>query len=118
MVPMRLITPAANKRRSGGVVLPQPEWPGGRMFLISGCVAIGVLFALFTGPVLVREEVRVALFIGVLGGYTTFSSFGRETIALVHDGQWLFAALNVLLSNVLGLLGVFAGDRLVTRLFG
>lgn len=99
-----------------------PAWtsfPLGTMLVnISGCFVMGVLAAMLTGPFLVREEVRLALLVGVLGGYTTFSSFGRETIALVHDGQWLFAGLNVVVSNVVGLIAVFGGDRLAVRLFG
>ncbi len=99
-----------------------PGWtsfPIGTLLVnVTGCFAIGILAVLLTGPFLVREEVRLALLVGVLGGYTTFSSFGRETIALIHDGQWLFAGLNVLISNVVGLAAVFLGDRLATSLFG
>lgn len=111
----------------GGVVQnwfgnASPSWasfPLGTLVVnVSGCFAIGVLATALTGPLMAREEVRLALLVGVLGGYTTFSSFGRETMALVHDGQWLFAGLNVLASNALGLAGVFAGDRMATRLFG
>jgi CrcB protein len=111
----------------GGVVqhwfgASAPGWasfPVGTLVVnVSGCFLIGLLAVMLTGPLMVREEVRLALLIGVLGGYTTFSSFGRETLALVHDGQWLFAGLNVLVSNAAGLAAVFAGDRLAMRLFG
>jgi CrcB protein len=99
-----------------------PGWasfPLGTMVInISGCFVIGALAAVLTGPLLVREEVRLALLVGLLGGYTTFSSFGKETMALVHDGQWLFAGLNVGVSNIVGLIAVFGGDRLAVRLFG
>ena len=47
---------------------------------LSGCLLIGFLTAAFSGRVLIREEYRVALLIGVLGGYTTFSTFGLETL--------------------------------------
>jgi CrcB protein len=62
--------------------------------------------------------VRLGILIGVLGGYTTFSSFGRETLALANDGQYAAAAANVLLSNVLSLAGVWAGWATAVRLFG
>src|ERR1044071_6349630 len=85
-----------------------PTFPMGTLVInVSGCLAIGFLAAMMTGPVMVREEYRVAILIGILGGYTTFSSFGRETMALVADREWLLATLNVMLSNVLGLLAVW-----------
>jgi CrcB protein len=85
---------------------------------VSGCLAIGFLAAAFTGPWLVREEVRQGIIIGVLGGYTTFSSFGRETLALLQDRQWLAAGANVLLSNLLGLMAVWIGWMLAGKLLG
>ncbi len=99
--------------------LSGPTFPLGTLVVnVSGCLAIGFLVTLFTGPVLIREEFRAAILIGILGGYTTFSSFGRETMALVADGQWLGAGANVLLSNVLGLSAVWAGSSLASRLHG
>lgn len=105
----------------GGMV--QTWWgatfPIGTMAVnISGCLAMGFLAALWMGPVLVRDEIRSAVLIGVLGGYTTFSTFGRETLALVHDGQWGRAMVYVAGSVVLSLVGVWAGDAAATRLYG
>ncbi|MCC7407642.1 MAG: fluoride efflux transporter CrcB [Phycisphaeraceae bacterium] len=85
---------------------------------VIGCIAIGFLATLFTGPYLVREEVRLALLVGVLGGLTTFSSFSWETLTLAQQGQWTLAGLNVLLSNGLGLIGVWAGAKASLALFG
>jgi len=85
---------------------------------VSGCLAIGFLAMIFTGPVLIREELRIAVLIGVLGGYTTFSAFGRETFALIADRQVGLAAANIALSNVLGLVAVWLGHRVGERLFG
>jgi CrcB protein len=45
----------------------------------------------------------------VLGGYTTFSSFSLQTLNLIQDGEWLYAAGNVALSIILCLLGVWLG---------
>ncbi len=84
---------------------------------VTGCVAIGFLVVAMGGP-LVRDEQRAALLIGLLGGYTTFSAFGRETLALMQDGRPGAALLNVALSNALGLAGVWLGWMLATRIHG
>jgi CrcB protein len=57
-------------------------------------------------------EARVFLLIGFLGSFTTFSTFGYETLQLLRDGELLSAALNVLVQVGLGLGGVWAGDAL------
>lgn len=80
---------------------------------ISGSVLIGILAELFEARVLVAPVARVALLTGVLGGYTTFSSFTFETVSLLRDGQMFLATLNVSLSIVLGLAAVWIGMRLV-----
>lgn len=105
----------------GGIVQSAAgtTFPVGTMIVnLSGCLAIGFLAAALDGPWLVREEVRLGILIGVLGGYTTFSSFGRETLALANDGQYVAAAANVLLSNLLCLAAVWAGWASAARLFG
>ena len=79
---------------------------------VSGCLAIGFLVVAFNGPVAVREEHRIAILVGLLGGFTTFSSFGRETLALAEDRQWLAAGANILASVALGLAAAWAGARL------
>ncbi|RMH31869.1 MAG: fluoride efflux transporter CrcB [Planctomycetota bacterium] len=85
---------------------------------VIGCALIGFLGAAFAGPVLIREEYRVAILVGALGGFTTFSTFGRETFDLAADRQWLFAALNLVLSNGLGLAAVWLGTRVAGRYYG
>ena len=83
-----------------------------------GCLAIGFLSALFAGPTLIREEYRIGLTVGILGGFTTFSTFGLETFSLAADNQWRYAAANVALSCAGGFVGVWLGYRLGERLFG
>jgi CrcB protein len=85
---------------------------------ISGCFAIGFLSAAFASRWLVREEFRIALIIGVIGGFTTFSAFGMETFAMLNDGQRLRAGGNVVLSVVLGLMAVWMGYRIAERWLG
>ncbi len=78
---------------------------------LAGCLAIGFLGALVTGPLPLREELRLGLLVGVLGGFTTFSTFGWETVTLLEDGDWARAFANVALSNALGIAGVWLGLR-------
>jgi CrcB protein len=94
-------------------------FPVGTMAVnVTGCLLIGVLAALFAGPHLVREELRFALMVGLLGGFTTFSTFGFETFALFNDGEFGLALLNVVATNAACLVGVWLGYRLVERWLG
>ncbi|MCI0366256.1 MAG: fluoride efflux transporter CrcB [Phycisphaerales bacterium] len=85
---------------------------------VIGCLAIGFLSAAFEGSVLIREEHRIAIIIGILGGFTTFSAFGKETFALAADREMMWAILNVLLSVGFGLASVWLGTRLAERIYG
>ncbi len=62
-------------------------------------------------------DVRLFLTVGFLGGFTTFSSFGYETLQLVRDGQVLYAFGNVALQLLCGLVLVWLGT-VVGRLMG
>jgi CrcB protein len=94
-------------------------FPAGTLVVnVLGCFLIGVLAAAFAGPVLIREEYRVGLMVGVLGGFTTFSAFGLETFHLANDRQFALAAANVVGSCVLGLAASWIGYRLAERWFG
>ncbi len=93
-------------------------WLGTLSVNVLGCLLIGVFATAFTGPFLVAEELRLALIIGVFGGFTTFSSFGWETVTLLEDGQWSQAMAYIGLSNVLGIAAVLLGRRMVIWLFG
>jgi CrcB protein len=55
---------------------------------------------------------RVFLFIGLLGGFTTFSTFGYETFQLLRDGQWSAAGISIALQVLLGIGSVWAGAAL------
>ncbi len=101
--------------------LAQQAWgsgfPMGTLVVnVSGCLAIGFLATAFEGPWLVREDVRMGILIGVLGGYTTFSSFGRETIQLFHDGRPATAATYVVLSNAIAIIATWIGYLTAKRL--
>jgi CrcB protein len=71
-----------------------------------------LLAELFDTRLIVSPPMRVAILTGLLGGYTTFSSFSYETYALMRDGEMLRAFLNAALSVLLCLIAVFAGVRI------
>ncbi len=79
---------------------------------VAGCFAIGLLASLGTASILVREDVRAFLIVGLLGAFTTFSTYGLDTVRLAQGGELRMAFLNIALSNALGLLGVWLGARL------
>jgi fluoride exporter len=85
---------------------------------VIGCLLIGFLNALFFGPFLIRAEYRLAVTAGILGGFTTFSSFGWETLSFINDGEWMYAAANVAANNILGLAAAWGGYRLAVAWFG
>lgn len=86
-----------------------PGFPIGTLVVnVSGCLAIGFAAALFEGSS-TREDWRLAITAGLLGGYTTFSAFGRETLELSQAGRWTAAGTYVALTNVIGLAAVWAG---------
>ena len=78
---------------------------------VSGSLIIGFLATLMSpdGRLLVPPDARTFLAIGLLGGYTTFSSFSLQTLNLVRDGEWLWATANVFLSLTLCLAAVWLG---------
>ena len=76
---------------------------------VTGCFGIGFIVALAEERMLLGPTTRLFLTVGVLGGYTTFSTFGYETIALLRESSFGSAAVNVLGQVVLGLLAVWAG---------
>ncbi|MGA9993791.1 MAG: fluoride efflux transporter CrcB [Pyrinomonadaceae bacterium] len=81
-----------------------------------GCFLAGLLFYLLQERYLVSQTTRTVILIGFLGGFTTFSSFGLQTFTLLQDGEFGFAALNVLASNLTGLFMVWAGYNLARAL--
>jgi len=78
---------------------------------VVGCFIIG-FFATITGPdgrVFADTLTRQFVMIGILGGYTTFSSFSIQTLNLVQDGEWWLAGANIALSVVACLVAVWLG---------
>jgi len=90
-----------------------PEFPYGTLTVnVTGCLLIGLLGVMLVGPWWGREEVRLAILVGCLGGFTTFSSFGADALGLIEQGRWTAAMVYVSVTNIAGLIAVWAGDRI------
>lgn len=102
----------------GGLVqrqVPGATFPYGTLVVnLMGCLLIGFFAGLTESRQLFTPELRVFGLIGVLGGFTTFSTFGHETFMMVRDGLYLWAVTNVGVQVVLGVTLVWLGYALVT----
>jgi fluoride exporter len=100
----------------GGLVLHQvgtTPFPYGTFTVnVAGCLIAGLLAGLGEHFNFLTPDVRLFVFTGFLGGFTTFSAFGVETIALIERGQWTMAATYVLLSVACGLAALWAALKL------
>jgi len=84
---------------------------------LTGSLVIGLLWGLCEYSA-ISSNVRMFIFIGLLGGFTTFSTFCLENFNLIRDGELKIAVCNVVLSNVLGVVLVFIGFFLSRYLAG
>ena len=73
---------------------------------------------MFQERYVVGQTARTVVLIGFLGGFTTFSSYGLQTFTLLRDGEFAYAAVNVVASNVLGLAMVWVGYTIARVLGG
>ncbi|HEX9038332.1 MAG TPA: fluoride efflux transporter CrcB [Ktedonobacterales bacterium] len=95
-----------------------PDFPWGTFIVnASGAFLIGVVLGLSEGGTL-SADARLFLAVGVLGGYTTFSTFTYETLGLIRDGNIGAALLNALGQLILGLVAVYLGLVLSRALGG
>jgi fluoride exporter len=77
-----------------------------------GCLLIGFLAVLAENNRLISTDTRNFLIIGILGAFTTFSTFGYETVSLMKNGMNIQFFANIILQVVLGLLAVWGGMNL------
>lgn len=83
---------------------------------VLGCFVMGFLFFATLERVSISPTLRMALLTGVLGGFTTFSTFAMEALLLLEDGEAGYAVLYLLLSLTLGLGAAFLGVYLARSL--
>lgn len=86
------------------------QFPYGTLVVnVVGCFLIGLIMVLLTERVSVGPYWRLILVVGFLGGLTTFSSFGLETVSLLEQARWTAALSNVVLNVVVGCTATFLG---------
>ena len=94
-------------------------FPYGTLLInVTGCLVIGVVLTLAATKFTLSEPLRLLIVTGILGGYTTFSSFGYEAFALIGSGNIEEAVLYMTSSLILGLGAVFLGSLLVRVVWG
>jgi len=94
-------------------LMPSGAFPYGTLSVnVLGCLAIGVLGGLAESRQVLGPAARLFLLLGLLGGFTTFSTFGYETVNLLKDAERSQAVLNIALHVGLGVSAVWAGYAL------
>jgi CrcB protein len=90
--------------------LPVGQFPVGTMAVnVLGCLCIGYLGGLMEQRQLLDSGLRLFLLVGLLGGFTTFSTFAFESLALTQDSQYLKLLLNVVGQVVMGFTAAWLG---------
>jgi len=96
-----------------------PAFPWGTFAVnVIGSFGVGLLMQIGIATPILSPTLRLALTTGVMGGFTTYSTFNYETIRYVQDGAWRLAVGNVALTLVACLAAGFAGIALGRSLFG
>ena len=92
------------------------SFPYGTLFVnLLGCLLIGALSQVAEIRGVISPEARSFIFIGLLGAFTTFSTFGNDTVSLFRDGENLLSYINIGLHLVLGLSAVWIGQSLISQ---
>ena len=85
-------------------------FPAGTLIVnLLGCFLAGLMAYLMFERFVVSPTTRTVLLIGLLGGFTTFSSFGLQSFNLLRDGEVGLALANILVSNTVGIFMVWLG---------
>lgn len=84
---------------------------------ITGCFLIGILSHLVESQAGMTTEMRLLLMVGVLGAFTTYSTFGNETMNLLQEQRWFLALANIGTHIILGLAAVLLGRLTIIKIW-
>ncbi len=110
---LRFLVSSWVQTRSGSIVFPY----GTMSVNMIGCLVIGLLTWLVETRSLFSTEIRSFVLIGLLGAFTTFSTFGNETLGLIRDSRLDLAALNAVSQVVVGVGMVWLGRIIAAALW-
>jgi CrcB protein len=86
------------------------EFPLGTVVVnLAGCLLFGLVWAILESRISLSGQMRIVVFLGFFGAFTTFSTFAFETSQLLDESQWLWAAGNILVQNTLGIIAMITG---------
>lgn len=95
------------------------SFPYGTLIVnVIGSFIIGFVMQASLSTDLIPRPLRMAIIIGFLGAFTTFSAFSYETLGYIEDGTWLIAGINILVNVVPSIIAAFSGVLLGRALFG
>ena len=87
------------------------NFPAGTFIVnFTGCFLIGLFNAIADKNNMMSPELRLALTTGFCGGFTTFSTFANENLSLLHNGNYFYFSIYIILSVALGIAAVIAGN--------
>lgn len=96
-----------------------PPFPYGTFIVnLTGAFLIGVVYVLGIERSAITPDLRIGILVGFLGGYTTFSSYCLESLRLVEEAQYWYAAAYFIFSPILGFASVLGGTFLTRALIG
>ena len=94
-------------------LVPFSAFPYGTLVVnLLGCLAIGLLAGLAESRQVIGPELRIFLFLGLLGGFTTFSTFAWEGVELIHHGEFAKVLASVMIHVLVGFSAVWFGHAL------
>jgi CrcB protein len=95
--------------------IPFAGFPYGTLVVnLTGCLAIGLLAGLAESRQVIGPELRIFLFLGLLGGFTTFSTFAYEGVELFRDGEFARVLVSVVVHVVVGFAAVWFGHAITS----
>lgn len=96
-------------------LIPFSGFPYGTLVVnLAGCLAIGLLAGLSESRQVIGPELRIFLFLGLLGGFTTFSTFAYEGVELIHHGEFAKVLTSVMVHVLVGFLAVWFGHAITS----